>query len=123
MDKIISNHILIIEDEPIISEKIMKNLASFTDSNIELANTVKDSLVLLNKFKFNIIVLDLNLKDGNGITILNKLKEDNLESLVYVFSINSELKKIAIKKGATAFFDKSKDFDNLISAIKAVCSK
>lgn len=123
MDKIISNHILIIEDEPIISEKIIKNLETFTDSKIELASTVKDSLILLNTSKFKIIILDLNLKDGNGITILNKLKEDDLKSLVYVFSINSELKKITIKKGATAFFDKSKDFDDLISAIKAVCSK
>lgn len=119
MDKIISYHVLIIEDKPIISEKIAKKLTSFIDSKkIKLAHTVKDSLDLLEEFKFKVIVLDLNLSDGNGITILSKVKEANLNSVVYVFSINSELKKICIKKGATAFFDKSKDFHDLISTIK-----
>src|SRR5690606_8994438 len=93
------NYMLIIEDEPIISEKIVEKLTSFIDSKkIKLANSVEDSLGLLDAFKFNIIILDLNLIDGNGITILNKLKEDNLNSLVYVFSINSELKNICLKK-------------------------
>jgi len=119
MDKIISYHVLVIEDKPIISEKIAKKLTSFIDpKEIKLVHTVKDSLGLLEEFKFNIIVLDLNLSDGNGITILNKVKDANLKSLVYVFSINSELKKICIKKGATAFFDKSKDFHDLISTIR-----
>jgi len=118
MYKSISNHILVIEDEPIIGEKIVKNLITLTDSNIKLVNTVADSIDLLDQYKFNIIILDLNLKDGNGVTILNKVKKDNLGSLVYVFSIDSELKNICLNKGATAFFDKSKDFDNLISTVK-----
>lgn len=110
---------LVVEDEPIISEKIVKKLTSFIDAEkIKLANTVEGSLDLLDTFKFNIIILDLNLIDGNGITVLNKVKENNLNSLVYVFSINSELKNICLKKGATAFFDKSKDFDNLISTVR-----
>ncbi|WP_157804951.1 response regulator [Confluentibacter lentus] len=110
---------LIIEDEPIINEKIVEKLTSFIDSKkIKLANSVEDSLSLLDTFKFNIIILDLNLIDGNGITILNKVKEDHLNSLVYVFSINSELKNICLKKGATGFFDKSKDFDDLISTVR-----
>ncbi|WP_157805314.1 response regulator [Confluentibacter citreus] len=110
---------LVIEDEPIISDKIVKKLTGFIDSKkIKLESTVKGSLDLLDTFKFNIIILDLNLIDGNGITVLNKIKENNLNSLVYVFSINSELKNICLKKGATAFFDKSKDFDNLISTVK-----
>jgi DNA-binding NarL/FixJ family response regulator len=119
MNKTLSDYILVIEDEPIIREKIVKKLSSFIDSEkIKLAVTVKDSLELLDTYKFNIIILDLNLSDSNGVTILNKLKKDNLKSLVYVFSINSELKKICIKKGATAFFDKSKDFSSLISTVK-----
>jgi DNA-binding NarL/FixJ family response regulator len=118
MDQIISYHVLVIEDKPIISEKIATKLTCFIDSKkIRIAHTVKDSLGLLEEFKFNIIVLDLNLSDGNGITILNKVKDNNLKSLVYVFSINSELKKICIKKGAAAFFDKSKDFHDLIATI------
>ncbi|PKQ44142.1 response regulator [Confluentibacter flavum] len=119
MNKLISHYMLVVEDEPIISEKIVKKLTDFIDSKkIKLANTVAGSLDLLDTCKFNIIILDLNLNDGNGITILNKVKEDHLKSLVYVFSINSELKNICLKKGATAFFDKSKDFDDLISTVK-----
>ena len=113
-------HILIVEDKPIISGKIVKKLTSFIDpEKIKLSDSVEDALHLLNTYKFNVIILDLNLSDGNSVTILNKVKEDNLNALVYVFSINSELKNICLKKGAAAFFDKSKDFNNLISTVKS----
>lgn len=118
------NNILVIEDESTISSKIVDGLSKLIDlNNIKLATNIKDSLSLLDAFKFNIIILDLHLSDGNGITVLNKVKKDNPDTLVYVFSINSELEKICLNKGASLFFDKSKDFDHLISAVNTACPK
>ena len=120
MDELISSYLLVIEDEPIIRGKILKKLAAFIDiERIKFAANLQDSFNLLNTYEFKVIILDLNLSDGNGIEILNKSKEYPLEPLIYVFSINSELKRICLKKGADAFFDKSKDFDKLISTIKS----
>jgi len=44
-------------------------------------------------------------------------------TLVYVFSISSELNNICLNKGATAFFYKSKGFDDLISTVKTEIQK
>lgn len=118
------NYILVIEDEPVINKKIVKQLANLTNlDKIKSTTSIKESLELLDAFKFDIIILDLNLNDGNGIEVLSKVRKNNLGSLVYVFSICSELAKISLNKGATAFFDKSKGFDDLISTVKTTIQK
>ena len=115
-----SSSILIVEDEIVIGKKITCELKHFIDSkNIKLAKTIKEAFVLLDAYKFKIIVLDLSLPDGNGTIILDKIQEEKSNTLVYVFSINLELKKASIKKGAAAFFDKSEDFNDLISTVKS----
>ncbi len=111
---------MVVEDDLVIGERITNEFERFINSkDIKLARTVKESFDLLDSFEFKIMVLDLSLPDGNGIAVLDKLQEDNLNVVAYVFSINSELKKLCIRKGATAFFDKSKDFNNLINTVRS----
>ena len=111
--------IMVVEDDAVIGEKITNDFQHFIDpKEIKLAQSLKESFDLLESCVFKIIVLDLSLPDGNGIAVLDKLQEDGLNVLVYVFSINSELKKLCLRKGATAFFDKSKDFNDLKSTVK-----
>lgn len=115
---------MVVEDDPVIGEKITSEFEYFINSSeIKLARTLYESFNLLESCEFKIIVLDLSLPDGNGIAILDKLQEDNLNVLVYVFSINSELEKLCLRKGATAFFDKSEDFYDLKSTVKTMLQK
>jgi DNA-binding response OmpR family regulator len=65
----------------------------------------------------DIVILDLKLPDGNGIEILRTIKEEKLTTKVYVFSVNSELKKICLRLGADQFFDKSTDIEKLIEIL------
>jgi DNA-binding NarL/FixJ family response regulator len=62
----------------------------------------------------------LKLPDGNGIQLLKLLKDKKIETKVFVFSISTELKRVCLKYGAFAFFDKAKGFDELIAALKNV---
>ena len=63
------------------------------------------------------IILDLNLPDGNGIELLKWVKEKQIETQVYVFSTSIELKRLCLKYGTFAFFDKAKDFNKLIETL------
>ena len=110
---------MILEDDPLISDKIKNELELFMESDsIITSETVEESLNLFEHLDFKIAVLDLNLPDGSGIKVLNKIQEKKLDTIVYVFSIDLELKNTCLKKGATAFFDKSKDFYDLVLAVK-----
>lgn len=117
--KSIPQNLLIVEDNSFIGKKILN--ATKNISNIEsvcLTESLLEASNLLEKNNFNFIILDLKLPDGSGLEILKTLKQKQIETKVFVFSISTELKHICLKYGATAFYDKAKDFDKLIEAIK-----
>lgn len=113
------DNLLIVEDDSRIREKLfsrIKNIPSV--SNIHLAGTLQEATDVIEKVYSEIIVLDLNLPDGNGIQLLRWIREKNINSRILIFSINKELKSLCLKNGACAFFDKSRDFDLLIKTIE-----
>tara|TARA_R110002167_G_scaffold311766_1_gene516494 strand:+ start:2181 stop:2543 length:363 start_codon:yes stop_codon:yes gene_type:complete len=114
-----TKNLLIVEDNPFIGKSLL-NMANEVSEigDIYLKNSLQQAISILTETKFEFIILDLKLPDGNGIELLKWLKTNKIETKVFVFSISTELKKTALKYGATAFFDKSKDADELIEALK-----
>lgn len=113
------HNLLIVEDNSFIGTNIfdaVKGISSL--KNICLTKSLKETISVVNKSNFNLIILDLKLSDGNGIELLRILQENKKDTKVFVFSISTELRKTCLKYGAHAFFDKAKDFDELIEAIK-----
>lgn len=113
------NNLLIVEDNPFIGNKIFnaaKELSSIEDTR--LTESLQKAISILTTTNFKLVVLDLNLPDGNGIELLKWFNEKQIETKVFVFSASIELKRICLKYGAFAFFDKAKDFDKLIEALK-----
>ncbi|OAD46651.1 response regulator [Polaribacter atrinae] len=112
-------NLLIVEDNPFIGKNILdaaKEIDRLKD--IYITKSLQEAISIFNKTNFDLIVLDLKLPDGNGIELLRILQENKKETKVFVFSISTELRKTCFKYGAFAFFDKAKDFDELIEAIK-----
>ena len=70
------------------------------------------------KTNFEFVVLDLSLPDGNGLELLKWFEEKKIRTKVFVFSASIELKRICLRYGASAFYDKAQDFDDLIEALK-----
>ena len=112
-------NLLIVEDNTFIGEKIVKAAKEVNGvKDIRLTTTLQEAISFLSDTKVERITLDLNLPDGNGIELLKWLKEKQIETKVFVFSASTYLKKICLRYGALAFYDKSKDFDELIETIK-----
>ena len=112
-------NLLIVEDNPFIGEKIAtaaKDVSGIKE--IRLTASLQEAITFLNETKVELVTLDLNLPDGNGIELLKWFKEKQIETKVFVFSTSTELKRICLRYGASAFYDKSKDFDELIETIK-----
>ncbi|WP_439129756.1 response regulator [Polaribacter sp.] len=111
-------NLLLIEDDFHIGEKLYKSAQDLeVIKKANLCNNLQDGMTELTKKDYDIIILDLSLPDGNGIELLKWLKEKQIKVDVFVFSMNIELKKICLKNGAKKFYDKSRDFELLISNI------
>lgn len=111
-------NLLLIEDDFYIGEKLYKTAKTLQNiEKVNLKDTLEKAKMELTTSHYDLIILDLNLPDGNGIELLKWLKEENKQIKVFIFSMNIELKRMCLKQGAHAFFDKSQDFDLLISNI------
>jgi len=112
-------NLLIVEDNSFIGKNIFdatKKISSIED--IRVTTSLQEALAVFNEANFELVILDLKLPDGNGIELLRIIQENKLKTKVFVFSISTELRKTCLKYGAFSFYDKAKDFDELIEAIK-----
>ncbi len=113
------NNLLIVEDNSFIKKEIFNATKEFSSiGEIKLSETLQKAIFYITNTKFEIIILDLKLPDGNGIELLKFLKEKHIKAKVFIFSMSTELKSICLKCGAFAFFDKANDFDKLLESIK-----
>lgn len=115
------NNLLIVEDNSIIRNNIFNAVKDISDiEKIHQKKSLQETFSILEETSFKLIILDLKLPDGNGLELLKMLKEKQVATKVFVFSISTELKYLCLKYGAFAFYDKAKDFDKLIEAIKNI---
>lgn len=111
-------NLLIVEDDIEISKFTEAKLSHFDEiKSIFCSYTYQEAILFLQKQTPTHVILDLNLPDGNGVDILKYIKKHLKEVIVYVFSINSELKPICLRLGANGFFDKNDENEKLIQAI------
>ena len=66
--------ILLVEDDIMLNEKITEYITS-TGHAIKSVKTGNESLEILDKEKFDLLILDINLPDIDGFTILEKMHE------------------------------------------------
>ncbi|PQJ76918.1 response regulator [Polaribacter glomeratus] len=112
-------NLLILEDNLYIGKEIVsaaKELKRFQE--VYVTKSLKEAISFFSNINFKFVVLDLNLPDGNGIELLKYCVENQKETKVFIFSSSIELKRICLKYGAFAFFDKANGLDELIEALK-----
>ena len=90
---------------------------------VGFADSEKDALNQLRSQEWDIVIVDITLREGNGLGVLAGLKKDDKPygtRLVFTNSANTALKDRALALGAEGFFDKSRDMDSLIDRIQAL---
>lgn len=109
-------NILIVDDSAEVRVNLIKLLE--TVKGIKIIGEAEDYFSAIDNFKkFNpdIVILDIDLPNINGIEILSEIKKLNQSATVIMFTnfTNRVMKKLAVKKGADFFLDKSNDIDKL----------
>ena len=80
--------ILVVEDEPINAE-IMNNMLSNLGYHTMLALTGDEALVMLKNNTFDLILLDINLPDMNGLDVARVARESGLEIPIVAATANA----------------------------------
>ena len=115
--------ILIVDDHYLIREGLKKILEKESDVNIigELKKGA-DVCEFIKQNDCDIIILDINLPDRNGLDILKDVKVINPETFVLMLSIlpEEQFAVRAIRAGASGYITKDGAPDELIKAIKRI---
>ena len=83
-----------------------------------------DALKKIDAESFDVLILDIELKQGNGMSLLRTLAESHkpLNSLKIIFSnnVSTAFRRAGEKYGVRFFFDKSSEFTKLHDLLTAL---
>ncbi|EKE23370.1 MAG: Two component transcriptional regulator [uncultured bacterium] len=116
--------VLIVEDEYVIQRRlkiILSNLG-YQDDVLLFANTVKEAYAVLQQQPIALALVDLGLPDGSGISIIEKIREQDAQALILVVSAWSTQDSLfsAIQAGATGYVLKERDDVEVALAIRSI---
>ena len=113
--------ILIVEDENDLSDSISAYL-SVQDYSCEVAKTYQTAMNKVDSSDYDCILLDITLPDGNGLKILQNLKEDKKTEGVLIISAKNSLedKLEGLNLGADDYLTKPFHLSELNARIAAI---
>jgi len=83
-------NILIVEDD-VLSATQLSQLLRSEKYSCDIADGYKQAQELLDKNSYSLILLDWNLGDGNGLTLLQEQREEGIKTPVLMLSGKSEI--------------------------------
>jgi DNA-binding NarL/FixJ family response regulator len=106
--------VFLVEDLPAVRELIIESLAEIPGLELAgCADTEDSALAWLRAHECDIVILDLELKQGNGIGVLRALSRTGRRpgpvKIVYSNHVSANIRGLAEKFGAAYFFDKTLD--------------
>lgn len=114
-------HLLVVDDHPIIISAIRSLLSDRENIFISGAHSIAEARCALDRRRPDVVVLDLNLPDGSGFTLLREIANVD-DCAVIIFSIADApmIALQAIQYGAKAFLSKTDESGDIEEAIIAV---
>lgn len=113
-------NILIIDDHPLLRAGLGRLFAIEFDATIVEAATADDGLKQFQATKPDVTVLDLNLPDQGGLSLLRHLKNEEPEARVVILSMHNDALSAAacLRGGAIAYLSKSAEPELILEAIR-----
>ena len=114
--------ILIVDDHHLIAQAWTSILIEEGFDVKDTASGSKEAVELAKKYRPNIILMDINLKDGDGFTATNEICNTLPKAKIIGLSIHDDtaLVKKMLNNGAKGYLTKNSSKEELIKAINAV---
>jgi len=118
----VSASVLVIDDHPLVRDGVKRSLAAAGFECIGEAGSLKEAIAMIALLNPDVITVDLNLPDGNGLEIISWARKQSPTIVIIVLSLENGLDLIvaATKAGAQGFISKSESAEHLVTAIRSV---
>ena len=115
--------VLLVEDSPVLAERLREALDAL--ENVEVVDAVTDEAAAVAAAKtkqIDVIVLDLQLKQGTGFGVVQRLGKDRPKIIVFTNYMLPEYQRLADSLGVEYFLNKSRDYERLPQLIQEIVS-
>ena len=119
--------VVLVEDSPIIRARLAETLSEIP--NLEIvgqAESESDALSLLDAGGWDAVVLDLQLRQGTGVGVLRRLKQEGRPShskvIVFTNYAFPQYRDRSMSFGADFFFDKAREFHRVRDVLADLAS-
>lgn len=113
--------VLIIEDDPSV-QTVVQAVLKNSDYEVESAKTAEEGQSLAIEHKYDMIILDLGLPDGDGFEVCKNIRDEEVTTPVLILSAEQEtgMKVKCLRVGADDYLTKPFNNDELVARIEAI---
>ncbi|WP_319244835.1 response regulator transcription factor [uncultured Propionivibrio sp.] len=112
--------LLLVEDSRLLRERLRGMIRAVPGCEIVAeADTEADARLRVDQLRPDVIVLDLRLRGGSGLSVLDYVKARQPDVIVIVLTNygDAEYRARCLDLGADYFFDKSRDIDTFLGVL------
>jgi DNA-binding NarL/FixJ family response regulator len=115
--------VLIVDDHPLVREGLNTRISAQSDMEVcGEADDVEQAMALSEQTAPALILVDLSLKNGNGLTLIKKVSQRTPQTRILVISAHPEslFAERALRAGAHGYINKQEAQGKVIEAIRTV---
>jgi DNA-binding NarL/FixJ family response regulator len=114
---------LIVDDHPVVREGLAMHLA--TQPDLEICGEAEDlsgALTLVESARPHVAIIDISLKNSNGIELIRRIKDrgDAVRILVWSMYPESLYAERALRAGAQGYLNKGQATRHVLDAVRAI---
>lgn len=111
--------VLVVDDDLVLQQSVKKAL-EFHHFNVDVASNGKEAVGAVYKEKYDLVVMDVNMPEMDGITALTEIKKHDPTMIVIILTAYSNVGDAvkAVKEGAYNYLEKPISSESLTSLIK-----
>ena len=117
--------VLIVDDHPLFRDGLVARISREPDMEVcGEAESIEGALPVIESDEPAVVVLDIALKDGYGLKLIENIRETKPETRILVLSAYREelFGRRAIRLGADGYLNKKQAHGQVIDAIRSVAS-
>lgn len=111
--------VLVVDDDKVLQDSVRQAL-EYHHFKVDVADNGKEALSQVYKNKYDLVVMDVNMPEMDGIEALTEIKKYDPSIIVLILTAYSNVQDAvkAVKEGAYNYLEKPITSDNLVALIK-----
>ena len=120
--------VFLVEDSKVIRERLIESISSLPDVNlIGHADTEAAAIAAVQRTPCDVVVLDLQLRDGHGFNVLKALRapadRPHLTIIVLTNFASAQYRVRSVEMGADYFFDKAREYGRIDDVLEDLAAR